>query len=161
MALKTIQTSTNTVQVDTSQCITFQEGLYAFEQYKNFYLLEINDDHVFQLLQSEDNKDVAFIVVNPYLFKKDYVINVKNSELTSIGINSLDEAGTKLAVLSIISSYDDIMTANLLGPIILNTENKQARQALDLNENYTTKHNLLDEIEQNEAVREATGVSTG
>jgi flagellar assembly factor FliW len=160
MSTKTIQTSHSQVEVNTDNRICFKEGLYAFEDYHNFYLIEINDDNVFQLLQSEDDKDVAFIVINPYLFKKDYVLNVRESDLSDIEVFNLKDAKTKLAAFAIVTINEDSMTANLLGPIILNTETKQAKQALDLSSVYTTKHDLLEEIKAGN-VREVSGASAG
>lgn len=160
MSIKTIQTSNATVEVNSNHRIHFKNGLYAFENYHNFYLLEINEDNVFQLLQSEDDKDIAFIVINPYLFKKDYVLNVHESDLSEIEIFNLKDAKTKLVAFSIVTINDDSMTANLLGPVILNTETKQAKQALDLSNVYTTKHDLLEEIKSGNT-SEVSGVSAG
>ena len=53
------------------------------------------------------------------------------------------------------------MTANLLGPIIINIKDKIGKQALALNEEYSTRHDILDELNSNKNLREALGVSAG
>jgi len=43
----------------------------------------------------------------------------------------------------------------------VNVEDKMGKQALALNEDYTTKHDILEEIGTNKNLREALGVSVG
>lgn len=161
MGEKIIETSQGKVTVNEDNRILFPEGIYAFEDLRNFYILQMDDDNVFQLLQSEEKPEIAFIIINPYLFKQDYVLNVREEDLKEIGIEQSDNAQELLSVFSIVTVTEDSMTANLLGPIIVNVQKRTAKQALALNEEYSTKHDILDELNTNKELREALGVSAG
>ena len=49
-------------------------------------------------------------------------------------------------IYSIVTLSDDPtqVTANLSGPILINTTNRKARQLALLDDRYTTKHNILE-----------------
>ncbi len=161
MAEKVIETAQGKFTVKEEDRVVFPEGIYAFEEMKNFYILKMDDDNVFQLLQSEEKSDVAFIIINPYFFKKDYLLNVREEDLKEIGIESKEEAEKILSVFAIVTITDSSMTANLLGPIIVNAEKRTGKQALALNADYSTKHDILEELTSNKELREALGVSAG
>jgi flagellar assembly factor FliW len=161
MAEKIIKTSQGEISVQEEDRLIFPEGIYAFEDLKNFYILKMDDDNVFQLLQSEEKSDIAFIIINPYLFKKNYVLNVREEDLKSIGIIEMDRAEEFLSVFAIVTITEDSMTANLLGPIIINNQDRKGKQALALNQDYSTKHDILEELNSNKTLREALGVSAG
>ncbi len=161
MSEKVIETSQGKFTVNEDNRVNFSDGIYAFEDTKDFYILKMDDDNVFQLLQSEEKADIAFIIINPYIFKKDYVLNVREEDLKEIGIENKKDAEQKLSVFSIVTVTDNSMTANLLGPIIINVEKQMGKQALALNEDYSTKHDILEELTSNKELREALGVSAG
>lgn len=160
MAEKIIETSQGKVTVKEEDRLYFPEGIYAFEELKYFYLLKMDEDNVFQVLQSDEKSDIAFIMINPYLFKKNYVLNIRDEDLKAIGIQEKN-ASENLTVYSIVTVTENAMTANLLGPVILNVENRMGRQALAMNQDYSTKHDILEELNTNKSLREALGVSAG
>jgi len=138
------------IQVSSDQKIIFDEGLYGFERYKVFYLLSMKDDEESPFLYLQNGEDVypSFILINPYLFKQDYVLDVSPGELQKIGINTEEDAKENLLVFVIVTIPEDSsgMTANLLGPVLINKNLKSGIQALSLNEKYGTKHNIIEEM---------------
>ncbi len=160
MAEKIIETSQGQFTVKEEDRICFPEGIYAFEELKYFYLINMDEDNVFQMLQSEEKPDTAFIMINPYLFKKDYVLNIRDEDLKAIGIQEKN-ASAALTVYAIVTITENFMTANLLGPVVINIESKIGKQALALNQDYSTKHDILEEFNTNKSLREALGVSAG
>ncbi len=141
------------VKVSKKQRIVFNEGLYGFENENEFYLLDMEeDDGPFYYLQSGNNEDLVFILINPYTFKKDFVLDVSRGDLKKIKVdNPAENLEDKLLVFSIVTIPEDgaDMTANLLGPIVINVEKQLGIQALSLIEGYTTKHSILKELEKN------------
>jgi flagellar assembly factor FliW len=73
----------------------------------------------------------------------------------------MDRAEEFLSVFAIVTITEDSMTANLLGPIIINNQDRKGKQALALNQDYSTKHDILEELNSNKTLREALGVSAG
>ena len=54
----------------------FPKGMPGFEDEKEFALLPIEGNGIFQVLQSTKSSDVAFIVGNPYIIVTDYSFTV-------------------------------------------------------------------------------------
>ncbi|MFQ3547877.1 MAG: flagellar assembly protein FliW, partial [Termitinemataceae bacterium] len=68
------------VDVDERQKISFPYGLFGFENLKDYVLLDAEQQPFFWL-QSLDVMKVAFILVNPFLFRPDYELDVDDKEL--------------------------------------------------------------------------------
>ena len=84
-------------------------------------------------------------------------------DLKEIGIKDSQCAEKSLSVYAIVTVTESSMTANLLGPLVINMDQKSGKQALALNEEYSTKHDILEELNANEnnKMSEAIGVSVG
>jgi flagellar assembly factor FliW len=87
---------------------------------------------------------VAFILVNPFLFRPDYELDISDEELGDIGISSPDKA----LVFSIVTIPADgsPMTANLQGPLVINRELRTGKQVILTDSRWKTKHNVMEEL---------------
>ena len=132
-----------TIDVNEGQKITFPQGLLGFESLKEFVLLDA-ERQPFYWLQSLDVEQIAFILINPFLFRPDYEMNIDNEELLSIKITDPGKA----LIFSIVTILSDgsPMTANLQGPLVINRENKQGIQAVLTDSRWKTKHDILAEL---------------
>ena len=83
------------IDVDESQRLTFPQGLFGFENYKDYVLLDA-EQQPFYWLQSVDQEHIAFVLVNPFLFRPDYEMNIDNEELLPIGITDPGKAVREL-----------------------------------------------------------------
>lgn len=124
--------------------ITFKDGLPGFEEYKNF-IIELNEDkeNPFHKLQSPDDSDLSFIIIDPFVFKPDYDFKLSDSIAEKLEIAESKD----VAVYTIVTIPDEDyrnMTTNLLGPIIINTKNKQAKQIILNDTDYNTKHKIIE-----------------
>jgi flagellar assembly factor FliW len=131
------------IDVDEHQKIVFPQGLLGFENLKDFILLDA-ERQPFYWLQSMDLKQVAFILVNPFLFRPDYEVNISNEELAEIGINSPQKA----LIFSIVTVPQDggPMTANLQGPLVINRSLRTGKQAVLSDNRSMTKHDSMAEL---------------
>ncbi len=136
------------IEVSTEQKVIFPRGLYGFEQYKEYYIIEY--DEIFKCLQSKDDKDTAFIIINPYHFKKDYILDIEEEDYKEIGFGDNEEeikSNLDLYVIVTIPSVEaKNMTANLLGPLVINTKTQIGKQSLSRHPDYGVKHNIMDEL---------------
>jgi len=132
------------IEVDEKQKVKMPLGLFGFENYNEYVLLDNIEQGQFFWLQSTDDKDIAFILINPFLFRKDYEANVTNDELTEIGLKSPENA--LVFVIVTIPQDGNSMTANLQGPIIINKENMTGMQAVLSDSKWRTKHDIIAEF---------------
>ena len=131
------------IDVDEQQKIVFPQGLYGFETLKDYLLIDA-ERQPFYWLQSMDVEQVAFILVNPFLFRPDYEVNIGNEELADIGIHSPEKA----LIFSIVTIPSDgnPMTANLQGPLVINRYNRTGKQAVLSDTRWKIKHDIMAEL---------------
>ena len=131
------------IDVDERQKIAFPQGLFGFESFKDYVLLDA-DQQPFYWLQSVDMEQIAFVLINPFLFRPDYEINIENEELAEIGIRSPEKA--LIFVIVTIPSDGSPMTANLQGPLVINRDTRAGKQAVLTDPRWKTKHDILAEL---------------
>jgi len=131
------------IEVDEKQKINIPQGLFGFEDYVEYVLLEA-EHQPFLWLQSVDDQEIAFVLINPFLFRPDYEVNITNEELAEIGINSPDNA--LIFVIVTIPQDGSPMTANLQGPIVINKENMTGMQAVLSDAKWRTRHDIIAEL---------------
>lgn len=130
------------VEINPSEIIQFEHGLPGFEEEKEFVQLPLSDESAFHALQSVNTKDLSFIITTPYATVVDYSFELDESVIKALNIKSNNE----VAVFVIVSLKDTLeaSTVNLKAPIILNMENKKAKQII-LQEDYAIRHHLAVE----------------
>jgi flagellar assembly factor FliW len=131
------------IDVDPRQKISFPRGLFGFESFRDYMLLDA-ERQPFYWLQSTDVEGVAFILINPFLFRPDYEVNINNEDLADITIDSPEKA----LIFSIVTIPPDggPMTANLQGPLIINRDTRAGKQAILTDPRWKTKHDIMAEL---------------
>ena len=132
------------VEVDDHQRITFPHGLFGFETFKDYVLLDAEQEPFFWL-QSTDDESVAFVLINPFLFRPDYEMNIDNDELLPIGIN--DPGRAVIFSIVTIPANAGPMTANLQGPLVINRDTHKGVQAVLSDSRWKTKHDIIAELQ--------------
>jgi flagellar assembly factor FliW len=131
------------IDVNERQKITILSGLFGFESFRDYVLLDA-DRQPFYWLQSMDVEQVAFILVNPFLFRPDYELDISDEDLAEIGISD----PRKALIFSIVTipAGGGPMTANLQGPLVINRETRKGKQAVLTDPRWKTRHNIMDEL---------------
>jgi flagellar assembly factor FliW len=131
------------IDVDDRQKIVFPKGLFGFERFKEYVLLDA-EQQPYYYLQSLDTQGAAFILLKPFLFRPDYEIDIADEELSEIGISDPKKA----LVFTIVTVPVDgtPMTANLAGPLVINRETRVGKQVVLTDARWKTKHDIMDEL---------------
>lgn len=114
------------LEVDKKDIIEFTEGLLGFENQKKFFIVDPGDQTLILWLQSIDDSETAFPIIEPKIFQPNYMIKLLPVELNSLSLENLQNASV-YAVLTIPQNVTE-MSANLKAPIIINNKTKMARQ---------------------------------
>jgi len=140
----TIQTERfGELNVPKEEIIEFPEGLLGFAEQKNYVLVQEAAYEPFLWLQSTDDPHLSFVVVDPVAFLPDYRVEIKPSEVESLELTSVDEA--KVLVIVVVRDQPEDITANLQGPLVINTEKCFGKQVVLLTDRYSTRHYILQE----------------
>ncbi len=137
------------LDIDEKKIISFPEGLPGFEEEKEFIIINNEDEeNPFCWLQSVKNPDLAFVIVNPFFVFSDYSVDL--SETVQEKLKIKDEKD--VAVYSIVVVPEDLkkMTANLLGPIVINVRERLGKQVILDDPRYTTKHYIFPQEDRGE-----------
>jgi flagellar assembly factor FliW len=133
------------IDVDERQKIHFPFGILGFEHLKWYVLLDAAQAP-FYWLQSLDDPKVAFVLIDPLIFRPDYRLDVAREELAEIQVHEEQD----ILVFSIVTipENQELMSANLQGPIVINRSAKLGRQLISLNPSWKVRHFILKELAQ-------------
>lgn len=131
--------SQGTVSVDEKQIVKIPDGLFGFEDYKNFALVD-SDYPPFVWLQSIDDSNLAFLLIDPFLICSDYEADIDDESLRKIGVETPEDI-VVMAIVTIPSNGNEV-TANLLGPIVINRQSNICAQVILSDSHWPTKYKL-------------------
>jgi flagellar assembly factor FliW len=127
------------ITVDDSRVINLPRGLLGFPDYTRYALIQTSDENYFFWLQSVDEPGLAFVVTDPSIFFKDYEVPIREEAQTELELNDIAMA----QVFVICNKVDEWLTGNLLGPIVVNAQNRLACQVVLTEKKWTTRQPLL------------------
>lgn len=128
------------IDIDEQKIINFPMGIPGFEEDREFVMIPYEAPFVF--LQSVTSSDLAFMMINPFDFFKDYEIPIDDEDLNQLQIYAKEDLVT-FSLLTVRDNDVKKTTANLLAPIIINKKTHAAKQLILKNTQYTTHHELV------------------
>jgi len=116
------------IDIDEDRVITMPTGMPGFPEAQRFIILDREETRPFLWYQCVDDPGLAFVIINPNLFQPDYSLDL-GAILREMSWNGDREED--LAVYAIVNASEGIpekITANLIGPLVINTRKKEAAQ---------------------------------
>ncbi len=132
------------IEISTDEIISIPSGILGFPDDQNFCLVDTGDDTLIIWLQSLTNPRLAFPVLEPKLFKNDYVVRLSAAELRELKLNSIRDASV-FTILTIPTNFGE-MTANLKAPLVINVKDKIAKQVVLQENDQPIKHPMFKEL---------------
>ncbi|MCC8167047.1 MAG: flagellar assembly protein FliW [Planctomycetes bacterium] len=128
-------------EVPDEALITFPEGVIGFRDCTGYVMFECSDDGLFKWLQSVDRPDLAFVICEASAIVSNYQILIGEKERQ---ILKLERAEDAVVCLILVIPQDPMdATANLFGPLVMNTETRLGMQMVIVNPQYSTRHRLF------------------
>ena len=124
------------LELDENLIIDFPEGIPGFNGYTKYVIIKKGNNQVFFILHSVEDKDLAFIITNPYYFKLDYTFRIPDEDCNILKIendNIKDELG--VFVITKIDKAKNIFI-NLKAPICINFSKGLGKQIILYNNDY-------------------------
>lgn len=140
--VKSNSTRFGELSISEEKIINFPNGILGFPDYRRFTILDYEGDVPFKWLQSIDDPALAFLVVSPDLIKPDYALTMKGSDIADLGEYE-DEDIAVFVILTIPDVDPTGMTANLRGPIVINSATMKGKQIILQDDRYAVKHPVL------------------
>jgi flagellar assembly factor FliW len=129
-----------------------ERPVLGFEKYKKYCLIEIEELKPFLWFQSIDEPAISFLVVNPRLFMTNYKIEINSKEIAELKIDDVNAVETYVVVT--LAETPEEITANMQGPILINTENNRGKQLVLVNTDFDVKYHFMRYLPQKENASE-------
>lgn len=121
--------------------IHFEDGIYGFEDIKDFVLVERDSSRVIWSLCAGGGGFPSLIVVDPFVVMQDYRPQLTPQERQALGDPSDDEL-CFFAVAVIRENLADSVV-NLKSPIVINMPARRAKQIIMENSDYPVRYRLF------------------
>ena len=119
----------------------FPEGLFGFEEEKEFFLLPFEGGEGSLLcFQSAATPGLAFVALNPFSLKPDYAPVLTDRELEALGVERSEDLC--FYTLCVVRSPVGESTVNLRCPVAVNDQSQEAMQVILETDVYHMHHKL-------------------
>jgi flagellar assembly factor FliW len=114
------------IEIEPDRLIEFPDGILGFPESRRFAMLDANDSGLYFWLQCVEDPALAFLSVIPWEFFPDYAVDLSDEIERSLAV----AAESDVLVLSLVTVQADTreLTANLLGPLVINVVAKRGCQ---------------------------------
>lgn len=116
------------MEIQEEKIITMKKGILGFEEFLRYTLISMDDQNPFFYFQSLEDGDLAFIVIDPFLIKRDYEVKIEDDELAVLEIDQAED----VFLLAIVTVREEplTITANLRAPLVINRRKLSALQVI-------------------------------
>lgn len=143
----TVNTKANKmVEVPDDHILTIPEGIFGFEDFTKYALID-SEYEPFLWLQSVENAEVAFLIVDPFLICSSYETDIDDESLKKIGISKPED----IIIMTIVTvpSNGTPITANFAGPLVINKNTREAMQVIINDNRWSTKVDIMAMLQGN------------
>ncbi|MEO5362012.1 MAG: flagellar assembly protein FliW [Magnetococcus sp. DMHC-8] len=111
------------------ELICLEDGLMGFPNSRRFLLFPYSENSAFFWLQSVDEPEVAFIVINPFEFFSNLDFTVSDEDTQRIGLVRGEDVEV-FCLVNVPDGQPEAVRANLAAPVVVNICNRQGKQIL-------------------------------
>jgi flagellar assembly factor FliW len=148
------------ISYDPERIITFQHGIPGFPDSKRYLLMsEDENEDMFFWLQSVDDGEVAFTLMDVYKVLPDYDPQVEQDELLELG--ELNDMPLLIYNIVVIPDYIRHMRVNLCAPVVMNLNTGLGKQVICTNEDYSIRFMIFEELERAKKKKAAGNQNAG
>lgn len=129
------------LEISDQEVYVFEDGIPGFSEEKKFILVEVDGHDPFSYFQSAATPELAFVIIDPFILDKRYEF-----DLADTAMNDIEFSGDQQILVRVIVSIRDSLkdaTANMVAPLVLNTESRKGKQIILAHGEYSTKHPLI------------------
>ena len=130
-------TTLHVAPVDVPE-LRFANGLPGFPGERRFALVRWGAfEGPYSLMVDLDDPSVRFLVMPPYVFFPDYVVDLDDAIAAKVHLERAEDC--LLLVIVTLTGRPEDATANLLGPVVINLQTREGVQAVLSESGYSTR----------------------
>ena len=121
--------------------LEFPQGMIGFPHVTSYVLVKQREDSVFMWLHATTDPSLAFPVVLPWAFYWDYEVKLSDDDLAAISVKN----ASQISIMCVVNVGSDVRkgTINLFSPIVINNDNREAKQVINTSDGYSTRDRLF------------------
>ena len=134
--MKTVRTRFGDVEYHPDKTILFPKGLLGFESLREFMVMPAENEDPLICLQSLEDPQVAFLMVDPQRYFPEYRIDLGEKEAGVLGLGQ-DDDYCLLTMITVLQ--DQSVTLNLVAPVLYAPRTQRALQIVLENTEYSVR----------------------
>ena len=139
--MKVASSRFGTLDASGDEVVTLDGGLLGFPDASTFIRVPVDDAEGWLWLQSTTDRELAFLAIVPFKFFPDYDIELPDGDVTALELDDPSDADV-LALVTIRHTDEGgvaAVTANLLGPLVINRRTGLGRQVVLSDSQHSTR----------------------
>lgn len=117
-----------TLDIDDASVITFTQPIIGFAEYRRFVMCPGPEGSAVVWLQSIDDGDLAFILMNPRSVVPDYAVRLSAHELAELAVSDVEQLD--VYTLVVVPQDATKVRTNLKAPVLINPEQRLGKQTI-------------------------------
>jgi len=130
------------LDVGEQDIVEFNPGLLGFETLTRYILMDIAEIPDFKWLQSIDEPNLAFLLVDPFTIKKSYCVELSDDVVNKLEIKEPEQV-LVYTIVTVPKSGFKNATTNLVGPLIINWLRKKGKQIIFERDSNSIRYPLI------------------
>lgn len=143
------------IDIEESKIITLDNGMIGLPEFRRFALIFDEERGIdassVMWLQSMDDPQTAFPVMQPNVVKPDYNPMVNDEMLAPLG--EMTEDNTYVLVTLTATEKPEDLSVNLKAPVVINTDTKKGCQII-VEDDYPVKYKIYDILQSRKKAEE-------
>lgn len=128
------------IDYDPDAVITFTQPILGFQEFRRFLLLPGPEGSAVRWLQSVDNGDLAFILMDPRQVVPGYAVQTGPHELSELAVNTAEEL--EVYTLVVVPHDNSAVRTNLRAPILISPKHRLGKQTILERSDYPIQYYL-------------------
>ena len=126
--------------------LSFPAGLYAFEDQKEFLVIEQSESAPIVFLQSLSEPGLSFMMLPVQVVDPAYRLTLSEEDFSALGFpeGQAPQLGRDITCLILLTAgRDQSATCNLLAPVVINHASRRGLQLIQIDSGYSHQHPLV------------------
>ena len=132
------------INYNESDVISFIRPILGFGDLRKYFIVSRPESEPFKWLQSIDDPDVSFVVLEPNMVYPDYSIEISSFDIRQLKGSDNQNDYHVYGIVTIPNGHPEDMSINLQGPIIVSTKNLNAVQLILNHPDYDIRYKMID-----------------
>ena len=128
------------MEIEEDRIVTMSGGMPGFNDMKRFAIIEREETWPFQCYQCLDEPELSFFIMNPALFMAEYKIDMEQAVREAGWDGDSTEDVELYVIVNTSAGVPEKITANLIGPLAVNSRRREADQMVLHNSPYSHQH---------------------